>query len=176
MNRSLLAFVAALLVTGAALADLRPSQHTLQPVTDPSMVVMDRGSKLEVLATERAMAAVDRSGARVLQRKVVASSDAPISPNQLGVVFNHAMQAHGYITGEITFKVKAGRALTTQSSQLYPGLKLIVAPSVYAINTRTPAEFIRVLKRLQGSTDLLWVEPTVTYEAAVAPAGTPAAQ
>ena len=164
MKRSLLLLIAALLVTGPALADLRPPERTLQPVTDPSMVVLDRGAKLEVLATERATATVDSSGLRVLQHRIVASTGAAIGPNQLGVVFNHAMQARGYITGEITFKAKSGQIFTTQNPQLYPGLKVIVAPSVYAVTTRTPAEFIRVLKRLQARPDIEWVEPTVTYE------------
>jgi hypothetical protein len=168
MNRSLLMILAALLVTGPALADLHPPERALQPVTDPSMVVQDRGAKLEVLSTERATATVDSSGVRVLQRKIVASAGASIGPHQLGVVFNHAMQARGYITGEITFMAKAGRTFTTQNPQLYPGLKVIVAPSLYAVTARTPAEFIRVLKRLQARPDIEWVEPTVTYEAAAA--------
>ena len=31
------------------------------------------------------------------------------------------------------------------------------------MNTRTPAEFMAVLKRLQARSDLEWVEPTVIY-------------
>jgi len=168
-HRSLLALVATLMAMGPAFADLRASHRTLEPVTDPSMVVIDRGAKLEVLATERATAAVDSSGVRTLHRKIVASAAASIGPHQLGVVFNHAMQVRGYITGEIAFKVKDGQAFVTQAPQLYPGLKTIVAPSVYIVTARTPDEFIRVLKRLQARVDLEWVEPTVTYETAATP-------
>jgi hypothetical protein len=57
------------------------------------------------------------------------------------------------------------RALSPTPSS-YPGLKVVVSPSVYVVTTRTPAEFIQVLKRLQGRADLDWVEPTVTYEPA----------
>jgi hypothetical protein len=169
MNRSLLALVTALLLTGPVLADLRPSQSPPQPITDPSMVVTDRGAKLEILANERAMTTVDNSGFRVLRRTIVPNAGVPIGPNQLGVVFNHAMQAHGYISGEITFKVKTGPAFPSQNLQLYPGLKLIIARYVYAVTARTPAEFIRVLKQLQARTDLDWVEPTVIYGTVAAP-------
>jgi hypothetical protein len=169
MNRLILALVAVLLLASPAFADLRPSQRALQPVTDPSMVVMDRGAKLEILASERATATTDSSGHRVLRRKRVANAAASIGPHQLGVVFNHAMQVHGYITGEITFKVKEGQTFATQDSQLYPGLKVVISPSVYVVTARTPGEFIQVLKRLQSRTDLEWVEPTVTYETAAAP-------
>jgi hypothetical protein len=169
MNRPLLALLAALLVTNPVFADLRPSQRALQPVTDPAMVVMDRGAKLEILVSERATTTMDSSGHRVLNRKRVVNAAASIGPHQLGVVFNHAMQVRGYITGEIAFKVKAGQTFTTQDPQLYPGLKVVVSPLVYVVTTRTPAEFIQVLKRLQGRTDLDWVEPTVTYEPAATP-------
>jgi hypothetical protein len=112
--------------------------------------------------TKRATESLDSAGKRVVQQMTVANPDSPIGPHQLGVVFNHAMQAHGYITGEIAFQVKGGRTFTG-SSALYPGLKQVTAPAVYVVNARTPAEFIKVLKRLQARSDLEWVEPTVTY-------------
>ncbi len=156
------------LVTSTALADLRPPQRTLQPIVDPSMVVMDRGAKLEVLPTQRATASLDSSGRRVIHHVTIASASEPIGQHQLGVVFNPAMQARGYITGEIAFKMKAGSAFVGNRA-LYPGLKLITTPAVYVVNARTPAEFIKVLKRLQGRTDLEWVEPTVMYGSESAP-------
>jgi hypothetical protein len=162
MNRLVLGLTLALL-TSTAFADLRAPQRTLQPVTDPSMVVMDRGAKLEVLPTERATISADSSG-RLVHHMTHASGAAPIGPHQLGVVFNHAMQQQGYITGEIAFKVKDGHTFSG-SPALYPGLKEITKPAVYVVNARTPAEFIKVLKRLQARSDLDWVEPTITYGA-----------
>ena len=79
------------------------------------------------------------------------------------------MQTQGYISGEIAFKVKGGGAFPGSPS-LNPGLKQITKPAVYVVNARTPAEFIKVLKRLQARTDLEWVEPTVIY----GPQGPPA--
>jgi hypothetical protein len=161
MQRLVLSLVL-LVMAGAACAQLRPPERTLHPVTDPSMVVMDRGAKLEVFPDKRATPRADVAGGGSSHHVTTASADAPIGPQQLGVVFNHAMQQQGYITGEITFKVKGGHAFS-DSSTSYPGLKLIVAPATYVVTARTPTEFIDVLKRLQARPDLEWVEPTVTY-------------
>ena len=165
MKHPIAAFVLAVLVTGTAFADLQPLPKSLQPVTDSSMVVVDRGAKLEVLATQRATSGLGNPNQRIAHRILPASSTAAIGPQQLGVVFNHALQARGYITGEISFKVKSGQAFSPDGAD-YPGLKRIIAPSVYIVNARTPAQFTKVLKHLQARTDLQWVEPTVTYESA----------
>lgn len=161
MNRIMLSLAFVLLV-GPVHAQLQPPTRLLQPITDPSMIVMDRGAKLEVFPTKRATPYLDSSGRRVMHHVSRASATAPFGPQQLGVVFNHAMQAQGYITGEIAFKVKGGKAFSG-STALYPGLKKITNPAVYVVNARTPAEFISVLKRLQARPDLEWVEPTVNY-------------
>jgi len=168
MERVIFAVILAL-AGNVALADLRPPQRTLQPITDPTMVVMDRGSKLEIFPAERATPSLDSSGRTVIHHVTVASASTPIGPHQLGVVFNHAMQQQGYITGEIAFKVKDGHTFSG-SPALYPGLKEITKPAVYVVNARTPAEFIKVLKRLQARSDLEWVEPTVIYGAPARPA------
>jgi hypothetical protein len=162
MNRPILSLILTL-VTSAAFADLRPLQRTLQPVIDPSMVAMDRGAKLEIFPTQRAVSQSDSNGREIVHHVVTASAASAISPQQLGVVFNHAMQQQGYISGEIAFKMKAGLKLSGFRSSLYPGLKKITNPEVYVVNTRTPAEFMGVLKRLQARGDLEWVEPTVIY-------------
>jgi hypothetical protein len=162
MIRFIIALAAGLVSSNVSLADLRPPPRTVQAVSDPSMVVMDRGAKLEVFPTRRAMPTLSSSGQKIVQEVANASASAPIGPQQLGVVFNHAMQQKGYITGEIVFKVKGGHAFSGSGTQ-YPGLKEITKPAVYAVNARTPAEFITVLKRLQARSDLEWVEPTVTY-------------
>ena len=162
MNRSILSLIL-VLVAGPTFADLRPPERTLQPVTDPSMIVLDRGAKLEVLATRRAMPRIDASGHSIAHRVVTSHADSPIGPNVLGVVFNHAMQQQGFISGEISFKMKAGHTPSALSATLYPGLKKVTNPEVYVVNARTPAEFLAVLKRLHARHDVEWAEPTVTY-------------
>jgi hypothetical protein len=162
MNRPI-ASVIFLLAMAQSHAQLQPPTRVIHPVENPANVVTDRGAPLEIFPTERAVQESDSSGRQVARRLMTASADTPIGPLQLGVVFNHAMQQKGYISGEIAFKMKAGLKLSGFSSSLYPGLKKITNPEVYVVNTRTPAEFMTVLKRLQGRGDLEWVEPTVVY-------------
>jgi hypothetical protein len=165
MKRPVLS-VTLLLATGTVLAQLHAPERVLPQVADPSMVVIDRGAKLEVFPTKRALSQEDATGRAVIHQVVVATAADPIGPLRLGVVFNHAMQQQGYISGEIAFQMKPGHTASGLSATLYPGLKRITNPQVYVVNARTPAEFIAVLKRLQHRSDLEWVEPTVTYGAA----------
>jgi hypothetical protein len=132
------------------------------------MVVVDRGTKLEIFPTKRATPSLGSSGLQVAHHVTTTEASAPIDSQHLGVVFNHGMQVQGYISGEIAFQVKGG-GIFTGSRSVYPGLKQITKPGVYVVTARTPAEFIKVLKRLQGRADLAWVEPTVTYGAALPP-------
>jgi hypothetical protein len=162
MNR-LIASVIFLLAMGQSHAQLQPPARVLQQVANPTNVIMDRGAKLELFPTQRAVPESDNSGRQVVHRVMTASADTAIGPLELGVVFNHAMQQQGYISGEIAFKMKPGLKLSGFSSSQYPGLKKITNPEVYVVNTRTPAEFMTVLKRLQARADLEWVEPTVIY-------------
>ena len=161
MNR-LIASVILLLAMGQSHAQLQPPVRVLQRVANPANVIMDRGAKLEIFPTQRAVSGAS-SGRESIQRVTTASAGSGIGPLNLGVIFNHAMQQQGYISGEIAFKMKAGLKLSGFSSSAYPGLKRITNPEVYVVNTRTTAEFMAVLKRLQARGDLEWVEPTVIY-------------
>lgn len=162
MNKIIIAMALGILAFPAA-AELTAPARTLAPVNDPTMVVMDRGAKLEVLPTRRVVTTTDRNGRAVANSVTTAGANSPIGAKNLGVVFNHAMQQQGYISGEIAFQMKPGLKLAGFSAALYPGLKKITTPEVYVVNARTPSEFIAVLKRLQARNDLEWVEPTVTY-------------
>lgn len=162
MNRLML-LLPLLLMAGQSSAELRPSDKTLKGISDPTMVVQDRGAKLEVYPTRRAVAVSDPAGRIKLHHVTMTHADTPIGPRQLGVVFNHAMQQLGYISGEISFKMLPGQPVASLSATLVPGLRRVTEPDVYAVYTRTPAEFLRVLRRLQSRKDLEWVEPTITY-------------
>jgi hypothetical protein len=164
MNRLITSLIL-LLLGCSAQAELSAPIRTVAPISDPSMVIMDRGAKLEVIPTKRAVPATDSAGRVVARRMTTSSADAPIGPLQLGVVFNHALQQQGYISGEIAFEMKAGHTAEGFTASLYPGLKKITSPEVYVVNARTPAEFLKVMKRLLGRSDIEWVEPTVTYGA-----------
>jgi hypothetical protein len=162
MSRSV-AFLFCVFAATQSFADLHAPTRVLQSVANPANVIVDRGAKLEVFPSKRAVAQYDTGGHEVAHRVMTASADSAISVQQLGVIFNHAMQQQGYISGEIAFKMKAGLRLSGWSTSLYPGLKKITNPEVYVVNTRTPTEFMAVLKRLQARGDLEWVEPTVIY-------------
>ncbi len=164
--RSLALCLMFLLATGSALAQLQVPPRSGQRVADPAMVVVDRGTTLEVLATKRATPRTDVSGRVVSHHVVTASATSPIGSRQLGVVFNHSMQQQGFISGEISFKLKEGYTADLLSPAQYPGLKRIAEPAVYVVNARTPLEFIQVLKRLQARPEVEWVEPVVSYTAA----------
>jgi hypothetical protein len=130
------------------------------------MVIMDRGARLEVFPGRRAIPHQDAMGRTTVHEVVPASAGSAMGPGQLGVVFNHAMQQQGYITGEITIKLKPGYSVAVLKSSAYPGLKRITNPGVYVVNARSPAEFLSMMKSLQARSDLEWVEPTVEYGSA----------
>jgi len=148
-------------------AQLTPPSRALASIRDPSMVIVDRGARLEVLPNERATAQADSVGQRV-HHVVSSSSDAPITSDHLGVVFNHTMQQRGYITGEIAFKIK-GSGVFRGSTALYPGLKKLPPKSVYEVQAISPTQFIALLRQLQSRHDLVWVEPVVIYGPEVGP-------
>ena len=151
-------------LSAVAVAQIKPSTRVLRQISDPTSVIEDRGSQLEVIKTLRATPQLASSGAQIVHKVSLASVSAPIGPQNLGVVFNHAMQVQGYITGEVAFKMK-GTALAKGrfESALYPGLARLTGPNVYVVRARTPAEFVAVTKRLQGRNDVEWVEPIVVY-------------
>jgi hypothetical protein len=157
-------FVMLALASTAGFAQLQPTPRVVQKVADPSMVINDRGSKLEVLPTMRAAQQLSISGKQIVHSVFPASESEPIGPQQLGMVFNHAMQAQGYITGEIAFKMKDGLQATDRlDTASYPGLAKLTNPNIYLIVARTPSEFVELVKRLQDRPDMEWVEPMVTY-------------
>ncbi|MGH8206344.1 MAG: hypothetical protein ACRETK_06175 [Steroidobacteraceae bacterium] len=78
------------------------------------------------------------------------------------VVYNRALQQQGYITGEITFKMKG--TLTADGdfgAAQYPGLRKLLNPNIYVVVARTPAQFVQIVKSLQQRTDIEWVQPVV---------------
>ena len=156
--RNLLA-LCLLMGSTAVLAEWPPKQvKASKSVSNPAMVIMDRGVKLEVIPSLRVV--LDDSSRSTLAS---ASASSAIDPQHLGVVFNHSMQVRGYATGEIAFKAKD--AFDPSAVASYPGLKLVVDPNIYLVVARTPQELIDLTKRLQGEANIEWVEPIVTYKA-----------
>jgi hypothetical protein len=162
------------LTNAACFAQIKPTPRVMQSVTDESMVIEDRGSKLEVFPALRAVKAMSAPGKGETHSEFAEKKSAPINPRQLGVVFNHAMQARGYITGEIAFKMKNGlQATDWLDKSAYPGLAKLTGPNTYIVVARTPSEFVELTKQLQARTDMEWVEPIVIYGGAPRPAPDP---
>ena len=161
MYRSAIVIVATL-TASTCLAQLEVRPRIIHNIENPEMVINDRGSRLEVLPTKRAIPVMTKQGVKAYD---VAAEDAsaPISQKHLGVVFNHAMQVQGYTTGEIVFKLKDDLLPKGFDQNSYPGFAKLTNPNVYLVVARTPLEFVELTKRLQERSDLVWVEPMVIY-------------
>jgi hypothetical protein len=149
-------------VSYSAGAQLSVPERSFPEITDPSMVLVDRGASIEVFPSRRAT--LERNGQRrpTVQRFTIASPTTPMDSTNLGVVFNHTMQQQGYITGEIAFKMKAEHTADALDPTRYPDLQKVL-PDVYVVVATTPAQFVAIFKQLQKEIDVEWVEPTVTY-------------
>ena len=145
-------------------AEMHPRSTTLVPVTDPTMVVDDRGTKLEVFLTRRASITPDSTGKPTVHAVAVSTEAVPFSRSQPGLVFNHSYQQYGYITGEIAFRMKGGVAPGNDfTATLYPKLSRVGTLDFFVVRASKPREFLAVLKRLHARDDIEWVVPTVTY-------------
>ena len=132
-------------------------------IADSAMVFEDRGQQLEIYPALRATPALKPGTPVVEHRLSSAGESTPIGPRSLAVIFNHALQARGYLTGEITFKPKREGLPTGLDAANYPGLAKIVEPNIYVVLAASPKEFIGLLNRLKAHADLEWVEPVVVY-------------
>ena len=140
-----------------------PAQPTHGQYRDPSMIVSDRGSLLELIPTERGQLNASAFGHRKIRILDRGTSSLPMGPSNLGVVFNHTIQHVGFINGEITFQIKNGHRLDALSNSQLPGLRLVLKPNVYLVTARTPSEFLHTMRFLQTQAYLAWIEPNVIY-------------
>lgn len=132
-------------------------------VVDSAMVFVDRGQQLEVHPTLRATPAVVAGKPGVQHHLSVAGEGAPIGPRNLGVVFNHALQVQGFLTGEIAFKPKGDGPPVGFDAASYPGLAKLTNPNTWIVVASTPGEFLALFNRMKARGDLEWVEAVVTY-------------
>ena len=146
-------------------AQIVPYVRAKQAVVDSTMLFEDRGQQLEVYPALRATPAAVAGTPGVQHKLSVAGESAPIGPRYLGVVFNHALQTQGFLTGEIAFKPKGGGAPVGFDAASYPGLVKLTNPNTYVVVASSPAEFLAVFNRLKARGDLEWVEAIVIYGA-----------
>jgi hypothetical protein len=144
-------------------AQIVPAARTKPAIVDSTMVFEDRGQRLELYPTLRAAPSAT-AGKPAGQHKVsVAGESTPIGPGNLGVVFNHALQAQGFLTGEIAFKPKGDGPPTGFDAASYPGLTKLTNPNTWIVVASTPSEFLALFNRLKARGDLEWVEAIVIY-------------
>jgi len=159
------ALVVAACLAGCAVsteAQIAPPAHATHAIVDPSMVFEDRGQKLEIYPALRATPEAS-AGAGVQHRIVQADANAPIGPRNLGVVFNHALQVQGFLTGEITFMPKGDALPADLDAAGYPGLRKVTNPNIYEVVAASPKQFLLLLNRLKARGDLQWVQAVVVY-------------
>lgn len=162
--RVLLRVILALTLTcpTVGFAQLKPPAIAKRAIADPTMVINDRGAKLEVLATQRATRSFDTQGRLIIHHVMRTAATSPLNSNHLGVVFNHTMQQQGYTTGEIAFMMKAG-STAPSASAAYPGLKKLTPSGLYIVLAASPSQFVSLTKQLQANPQIAWVEPIVVY-------------
>lgn len=130
-----------------------------RPIADKSMVITDRGQKLEVYPTFRAKP--ELSGSHVRYRVSSTDADSPVGSTNMAVAFNHTMLTECFLTGEIAFQMKDGAALSGLDPADYPNL--VKVANHYDITAGTPAESVKLFNRLKARTDLAWVQVVVRY-------------
>jgi hypothetical protein len=140
------------------LGALAPALAVAQSGSEP-WVIEDRGARLEVMEGLRALPEAQADGRTIAYRIVALPADSPMHARRLGVVFNHALQRQGFLTGEIAFRAGAGGV----AGDDLPGLTLLLPPDVYAVTAATPGEFVSLFRRLKARADLGWIEPVVIY-------------
>ena len=141
-------------------AQISPPKREVRPITDANMVIESGSTKMEVFPTQRVGIATNSSGIRVMIEKRTPSTSR-VSVQEPVLVFNHAYQQFGYATGEIAFKFKSDKSLSTVKS-LVPGAEA-VGNQFYVVNVQTPEAILRVTNQLKARSDIDWVIPTVRY-------------
>lgn len=145
------------------------SQITLTPRTpveikNPQQVVQVQGAAIEVFPERRVTVQSLASGREVMRETVQTAGSAPLDESDGVLIYNHAYQAYGYATGEISFKFKAGK---TPASPLpaaqYPGFRRLGNLNAYVVYARNPVEFIELYRRLEERSDIEWVVPYIEY-------------
>jgi hypothetical protein len=144
-----------------------PARAKPAAVADPAMVFEDRGQSLELYPALRAAPAVAAGKPGVAHQLFKTGEAAPMGPSHLGVVFNHALQRQGYLTGEIAFKPRGDGVPADLDAASWPGLAKLTNPNIYIVVAATPKEFLQLFNRLKARGDLEWVEAVVIYGAIV---------
>ena len=154
----MLTLIAIFAMEGAA--QISPPIREVRAITDAKMVIESGWTKIEVFPAQRVGLTTNSSGIRVMTEQRTASSSRVLAREPV-LVFNHAYQQFGYATGEIAFKFKGDKPLSTVKS-IVPGAEA-VGTQFYVVNVQTPAAILGVTNQLKARSDIDWVIPTVRY-------------
>jgi len=148
----------------SAVSQITSTPRTPVQIKNPQQVVEVQGAAIEVFPERRVTVQSFASGREVMRETAQTEGSAPLDESDGVLVYNHAYQAYGYATGEISFKFKTGK---TPASPLpaaqYPGFRRLGNLNAYVVYARTPVEFIELYRRLQERADVEWVVPHIEY-------------
>ena len=133
-------------------------------LADESVVVMDRGSTLDVYLAPRVTLQAAAVGRQTIKAVTRTSAISSIGPRQRAVVFNRDIQQYGYITGEISFALKSAVGATPSwFASFAPKIARLGHLNLYVVNAGSVSEFVQSMSLLSENADVDWVEPIVTY-------------
>ena len=156
-------FIGLFLVSAVCLAQAPIPGAAKQQIADHTMLIEDRGSKVEVIASKRVVADKGRNGGK----PACGGHDDQVREDRRPA-FGRRVQSLDQCTGlhhrahcvPDERRPAAERGLDPSD---YPGLKKLTDPDVYVVVANTPGEFVALVQRLQARTDLRWVEPIIEY-------------
>ena len=137
-----------------------PVGPEVRRVQDPSMLIDESRTKIEIFPSKRIEIARNSSGQEYMLGKSDVSPSARIG-RQPVLVFNYAHQHFGYATGEIAFKFKSNVSVAVAKA-IVPGA-IAVGKEFFVVNVDTPQDILDVSRKLSKRGDIAWVVPTIEY-------------
>jgi|GEM_PF-4456590 len=159
----IIGFVIVALLPGVlhAVELMGPIRNGDVPVMNEANVLNLRGMKFELYPERRVVSTVFNGSKIKVQLNTHSSSDG-FDVSSQGVIFNHAYQKFGSISGEIAFSMIDGSLVSSKLSSLN-GFKKLGTLNLYAVYARSPAEFKNYIELLSADKGVNFIEPTVDY-------------
>jgi hypothetical protein len=124
-------------------------------VQNPDFSFDSNGRSVEIIPDQRAHTTKKHNQH---QRKSAGIDDS-FTSDKLGIVIDHSSGAEMAVTGEITFKLKAGVSSDVVSTLNLPNAVLVMKPDIYVIKTTTPRQLVAIGRQLSKSGIVEWAEP-----------------
>lgn len=155
-----------LLVPALSAAQLMPRPPRELPAADPSWSLQQHSSQLELLPALRTrLSAPDPQGrVRPQQLRAAAADEASIGDGQYGLVFNHAMQSYGALSGEIAFRVRPGQSAEALAQLAgLDALQSLGQGGRHVARVRSPQALRDSLQRLRAQPGVVEAQWVVIY-------------